>query len=89
MPVALMVTDKRGVSGLLVHILLQWFADAGEDPRRMAIDRLYDLKNVQRLFAERHLVRTVHLHKGIGDVPFSFFHIDVAPAELTASPGRR
>ncbi|KNL20316.1 hypothetical protein AEU61_23440, partial [Salmonella enterica subsp. enterica serovar Heidelberg] len=61
--------DKRGVRGLLVH-MLQWFADAGEDPRTMAADGLHDLKNAQRLFAKRHRVRTVHLHKGIGDAPF-------------------
>lgn len=83
--------DKRGVRGLLVH-MLQWFADAGEDPRTMAADGLHDLKNAQRLFAKRHRVRTVHLHKGIGDALFCFFHVDVAPAGADglagANPGQ-
>ena len=48
-------TDKRGVRGLLVH-MLQWFADAGEHPWAMAANRLHYLKNAQRLFAERHRV---------------------------------
>lgn len=79
------------VRGLLVH-MLHWFADAGEDPRTMAADGIHNLKNAQRLFAERHRVRAVHLHKGVRDAPFRFFHIDVAPARADgfagANPGQ-
>ena len=48
-------TDKRGVRGLLVH-MLQGVADAGENPRAMAADGFHNLRNAQRLFAKRHRV---------------------------------